>query len=200
MKGKIGKYLLDLLIVAFGVFLGMVVSDWNTQRKTKGQVEKTKQYIIDELKTNIHNLEYAIKYHTQLRVEFDSIASTMNDEDRLANYYRNKKFRYNKIPSWTGPGITLLDKSVYEGAKMGNFLQEFDIKTLQLIARTYRHQDGYEVLGKKMLDKLFSIDFDTKTIEVMSFMELLIFDILPSEEHLKTHLEETIKKLNDDSM
>ena len=157
MKKKILTYLIELLIVAFGVFLGMVVSDWNTQRKTNTQVEKTKQYIINELQTNILNLEHSISYHHTLKIAFDSIASTMTDEEKLANYFSNTKFRLNLIPCWRGPGTTLLDKSVYEGAKVGNLLQEFEIETLQLISRTYRHQDGYDIFSGTTVKSMGSV-------------------------------------------
>lgn len=185
----------ELLIVAFGVFLGMVVSDWNANRKTATQVEKTKQYIINELKTNVHNLNYSIEYHKQLRTEFDSLAALITEEDLLKPFISNKLIKFNKIPSWTGPGTSLLDKSVYEGAKVGNLLQEFDIETLQMIARTYRHQDGYELLSKKIVDRMMNINFDTKTIDGMGTLELIVFDILGNEKVLKKHLEATIEKL-----
>lgn len=199
-KQDILKYFLELITVAFGVFLGIAVSEWNAQRNTNNQVEKTVNYIVNELELNVRNLDYAIEYHEQLKTNIDSIGKSIDKSAMNAPYFSNEQFKIYEIPGWSGPGIAYLEKSVYEGAKMGNILQELDIKTLQLVSKMYGRQENYEMMGKSTLDRLLSMDTNTKTLDVLGIVEMLVFDILPNEKRLKKQLERTISDLKKDGL
>lgn len=199
-KQDIFKYFLELITVAFGVFLGIAVSEWNAQRNTNNQVEKTVNYIVNELELNVKNLNHAIDYHEQLKTNLDSIGKSIDDSVLNAPYFSNEQFKIYEIPGWNGPGIAYLEKSVYEGAKMGNILQELDIKTLQLVSKTYGRQENYEMMGKSTLDKLLSMDTNTKTMDVLGIVEMLVFDVLGTEKRLKKYLEKTIVDLKQDGL
>ena len=81
------KYFLEFLIVAFGVFLGVYVGEWNSQKKTDENTEKTLTFIVDEMSTNITKLETSIDYQKKLVKSIDSLIARLNKEDFEAIFY-----------------------------------------------------------------------------------------------------------------
>lgn len=196
-KENIIKYALESLIVAFGVFLGLVVSEWNTQRKMDKRVERSLNYIIEELQTNINALDRAATYHEKIAAEFDSAAGRLDEKAYFANYYADNSFKFNSLPSWNGPGMALLESSAFESAKIGGVLQELDIKTIQLISKMYAQQTTYSMYGKAVFDKLTNIDSDSKTFDVILILSVMSNDLLNSERGLKIYLEKSIERLKE---
>ncbi len=60
LGAKISKYSVELLIVAFGVFLGTYVGEWKSNQRTKKNTAKSVNFIIEELKANSQSLSEAI--------------------------------------------------------------------------------------------------------------------------------------------
>ena len=194
-KENIVKYSLESLIEAFGVFLGLVVSDWNSQRKINKQVDRSLTYIIEELQTNVNTLDKAIDYHIKIALEFDSAVSRLDREDYFVNYYASEGFKFNTLPSWSGPGMALLEKSAFESAKIGGVFQELDVSSLQLISKMYSQQETYSMYGKAVFDKLTGINSESKTFDVILILSVMSNDLLNSEKGLKIYLEQNIEKL-----
>jgi dolichol kinase len=59
-KENIIRHVPKSLIVAFCAFLGLIVNEWDSQRKTDKQVERSLNYIVEELQTNANALGNAI--------------------------------------------------------------------------------------------------------------------------------------------
>lgn len=192
---SIFKYIIEFLIVAFGVFLGMYVSDWQSNRKLEAKKEKSIAYIQNELETNQVNLLKKIEYHEMIKVGFDSIRATLTNDDMLASYYSNMAFRHQEIPGWTGIRLPSFEDVAFEGAKISGIIQEYDLELTQEISRIYKQQQFISELGKSILENMIDIDSNSKTADVISIIELLTMDFVNGERGLYNQYNEAIAKV-----
>lgn len=189
------KYLLELLIVAFGVFLGIEVSEYRSEKKMRENVNESLKLITDELQSNASRLEKSIDYHQSIKVGFDSLRSNISKEDAYLPYFSNTVFRHNSIPNWNGLGIPAVEDIAFESAKIGGIFQELDIDRIQLISNAYKKLNINTEIGKDLTTKLIGIDSETKVVDIIGIFELLTNDVLLTEIYLKKDLDETIEKL-----
>ena len=190
------KYSIELLIVAFGVFLGIYIGERNNQQKTDANVKDALTQIISEFDLNSDRLKHSIVYHEKVSVELDSVTNTFNDIDFGTLYYNNKKFQYNELPSWKGVGTAFLSNSVYDSAKIGGIFQELNISTIILISQVYEHQILYGELTKSTIDKLINFDSNTKTGDVVGTLGMLTkYDIASMEKSLLNLIKLSKKQL-----
>lgn len=199
IKKQLGKYALELITVAFGVFLGMYVSEWNAQQKINKNVQKSLSYILEELETNKTSFEKSYQYHQQISVSIDSLKSKLTEQDMFLPYISNDKFHHMRIEGWQGIVITNSEDIAFESSKITGTLQEADIELVHLISKTYKHLDFNAEFGKTILNKMISINSETKVIDVLGTLELLTSDFMNSEKVLLSELEKTIKKLKESS-
>ena len=194
----VGKYLIELLIVAFGVFLGVYIGNTNQQKKTDTNTRNTLSQIISELKSNSERLKSAIDYHHQIGIELDSMTNSFTPKQYNTFYMDNKHFSHNKIPNWNGVGTVKLSKSMYESAKISGVFQELNINIINIISGTYEYQDIYTDFSKSILDKFLEFNSATKTSDVISVLQSLTkYDILMLEKSLLKHIENNIQKLDE---
>ncbi|MFK7782091.1 hypothetical protein [Psychroserpens sp.] len=189
------KYVIEFLIVAFGVFLGMYVSDWQSNRKLEAKKDKSIAYIQNELEINQINLLKRIEYHEKIKVGFDSIRATLTNDDMLAFYYSNTSFRHQQIPGWTGIRLPSFEDVAFEGAKISGIIQEYDLELTQEISRIYKQQQFISELGKSILENMIDIDSNSKTADVISIIELLTMDFVNGERGLYNQYNEAIAKV-----
>lgn len=189
------KYLIELLIVAFGVFLGVFISEKNAQKKINENTEKSLSFIIEELDSNINQLSNSIDYQTKIISSLDSVTQNLKESDLEMMYYSNRKFRFNELPNWRGMGFSSLENISYESAKINGVIGELNINTTRLIARAYQSQKGYSEFSKEVNRKLFEIDSNSKIIDVLGIFELLKYDVLSTEKWLLNELNNYKEKL-----
>jgi hypothetical protein len=178
---RVFKYLIEFLIVAFGVFLGVYASEIQNEKKIKIEKEKSISYIIEELENNKNRLEESIKYHKLIKIEIDSIVKTLNDKDLFTTYIGNKSFQHNKIKGWSGVRIANLDNTAFEAAKISGIIKEYDIKFIQNISKIYKHQETYSEFGNSVLSKMINLNSSTKVVDMLSSIELMANDLLNYE-------------------
>jgi len=193
----IAKYLIELLIVAFGVFLGFFVSEWKSQQKIDANTKKTISFIIDEMDSNIEKIEKAINYQQQLLTHVDTLSNTLNRVDVESIYYTNRKFRFDQLPNWRGFGFPNLENIMFESAKINGVLPELDITTTQLIARLYQKQQKYIIFGEQINDRLVTLNSATKVVDVLVLFEMVQFDGLVSGRQLLSEMQKTKEKLKE---
>jgi tRNA nucleotidyltransferase (CCA-adding enzyme) len=181
---RVIKYLIEFLIVAFGVFLGVYASEIQSKKKIKIEKENSISYIIEELESNKKRLEESIKYHQSIKTEIDSIAKTLDEKDLFTTYIGNKSFRHNEIKGWNGVQVANLDITAFEAAKISGIMKEYDIKFIQNISRLYKHQKTYSELGNKVLTKMINLNSSTKVVDMFSSIELMTSDLLNYEKSL----------------
>lgn len=194
-KEELVKFGIESVIVAFGVFLGIVISEWNSQRKINNQVDRSLNYIIEEIQTNVTTLENAIAYHKKISLEFDSAMKSLDKNMYFTYYFEDGGFQFNELPSWNGPGMAILNNSAFESAKLGGTLQELDINTLQFISKMYAQQETYTMYGKAVFNKLTDIHSESKTFDVILILSVMSNDLLYSEQSLKNYLKENVGRL-----
>ncbi len=197
VTNNILKYFLELLIVAFGVFLGVYLGEQKEQKKNETNTYNAYTEIISELKSNAKRIEDVISYHEQIAIELDSATRALSPEDYALEYLFNKdKFNFTKIPSWNGFKTARLSKTFYESAKISGVFQDLNINTIQLIASIYEEQDNYLIFSKQSFNKLVDMDSDTKIIDLIGQLERLSkFDIYQIEKYLLTRITYTVDEL-----
>jgi hypothetical protein len=195
---QIGKYLLELFIVSFGVFLGMVVSDWDYERSMKKKTEQTRLYLIHEIKENVEKLDQAIDYHAGLVPITDSLFKNLGEGALYQPYFESDNQVF-KIPGWQGLGLAELEDVIFETSKMTQVLPEFSLRTIHLLSRSYKKQQTYQDLSRTVTNRFFEMDSKTKLIDVMGNIEMMTGDILEAERFLLSKLNETLKLLETES-
>ncbi len=189
------KYVLEFLIVTFGVFLGIYTSDLQNEKKTKREKEKSINYILKELENNKINVEKSIEYHQLIKSNIDSLASSLTEKDNFENYLGNKKFRHNQIEGWNGVRLADIDNTAFEGAKISGIIQEYDIELIQIISKIYKRQEVYSKFGNSLLDRMLGINSSTKVIDVFGPIQLMTTDLLSLEKQLLKELEKVQKEI-----
>ena len=190
------KYIFELLVVAFGVFLGIYVGEQKSQRKTDANVVNTLSQILAEFDLNAKRLEKAYTYHEKVAVELDSATELLNESDYETRYYNNDKFKFQKLPSWKGLQTASLSNSVYESAKLSGVFQELNISTINLISSVYEHQKIYADYTKTTTDKFLNYGSNVKILDIISSLELLTkYDIMRMEKYVHKEISTAKKKL-----
>lgn len=195
-KKTLLNYFFELLIVAFGVFLGIEVSEYKSEKKIKENVSESLNLIVKELQDNSQILEKSIIYHKKIKSGFDSLRAEIPIEKAYLPYFSNSVFKHNSIPGWNGLGIPGFEDIAYESAKIGGIFQEMDIEKIRLISNAYKKLNSNKDLGQSLTNKLIGIDSNTKILDVIGILELLTSDVLMTEKYLKSELDNSIEKLN----
>ncbi|MEL6535085.1 MAG: hypothetical protein AAFQ98_06720 [Bacteroidota bacterium] len=191
------KYVIDLLIVAFGVFLGILINERMDQAKMDRNQEKALQYITNELKLNHDQLVDIIAYHEQVKENFLRLEETLSVEDLAGYYHRSEVFSFTKIEGWNGITLPNYETIAFESAKLSGAIQEFDFETTQLISKVYKMIDFNADFGRSVLDKMLEMDSDTKVVDAVGMIKLLTFDVLVTEHQLYQELGKIIQQLEE---
>lgn len=196
IRSEIAKYALELFVVGFGVFLGIFVSEWRAQKSTDAKVHNSLQYIQAELQSSEQKLEEAIAYHQAIKESLTGMTQTLSEAEIMEPYFLSTKFRHNKIEGWQGLGLRNYENISFQSAKTNGTFQELDIEMIQEISKQYRQLESNMDFGKSIADRLTNMNSETKTIDVIGTLELLVYDFLESEKHISTNLDKTLSKLN----
>ena len=199
---NIVKYLIELVIVAFGVFLGVYFSTINTEKKTKADKTKSLEIIVSELEYNQKLLTESINYHDGLIVQIDSIEEYSSFPMTATMGEMDSEFLLNKIKGWKGFEFARLQTTAFEGTKISGILKEFNIELIQKISISYESQETYIDFGTSLFNKAISMDSSTKVVDVIGLIDLMTYDLLTMEEKLNLELKNTIselKSMHDDS-
>lgn len=188
LRKNILKYILELIIVAFGVFLGIYVSESRTKHLAKKKKETAISFILNELDENIKNLSQAIEYHETIRNNLNESTNHLDEKTIYSSYFSKTHFHITQIKGWRGLGLSKLDNIAFESAKLNSILQDVNISDLQLISNAYKQIEFLDKFGKSLFDKFINMDTSTKIIDVIGMLELLTTDILNSEKRLKEEL------------
>jgi hypothetical protein len=192
---SIFKYLIELIIVAFGVFLGVYFSNINAENKVKTEKDKSLTIIVKELEYNQQSLESYIEYHENIKIQIDSITPTLSEEDKFSNFATTNKFNHNNIKGWNGFRFARLQKTAFDGAKISGIMKEFDIELIQKISSIYTLQDTYVAFGTSILTKAIDTNSSTKIIDFIGLIQLMTSDLLFLEKQVNDELKKAIAEL-----
>ena len=191
------KYLFEILVVAFGVFLGIAVSEAVANNKQKRQTERSIVYIVKELRLNKEALETSISYHEKLKENFQQLTKDITEEELQEPYFKSRFAPFNKIEGWKGPSIPKMQNSMYEAAKTANIFQNLELEELQSVSKIYLRLNAFNEFLNIWWNRFLVIGADTKTMDVFINFNILFSDILQSEKNLKLELQNAIDQLED---
>ena len=183
------KYLIELLIVVFGVFFGVYASEIQSEKRTKKEKEKSINYIIEELRGNKEKLGATIGYHKLIRNALDSIAVNLNQKDFFKIYIGNEIFKHNEIKGWKGVQIANLESTAFEAAKISGIIKEYDIGFIRDVSKIYSYQEEYLEFGNSILQRMININSSSKVIDAFSSIELMTHDLVNYEEAIFEEIE-----------
>lgn len=186
---RIFKYLIEFLIVAFGVFLGVYASEIQNEKRAKIEKEKSINYIIEELENNKNNLEESIKYHESIKIEMDSVTEILNEKDLFLIYLGNSVFQHNEIRGWNGIKVANLENTAFDAAKISGIIKEYDIGFIKNISKIYNHQENYSEFGTSILNRMININSSTKIIDVFGSIQLMTSDLINYEKAILTAIQ-----------
>lgn len=192
------KYILEFIVVAFGVFLGLYVSDLRSEEKLAEEKTRALQLIQDELQSNLNNIREAYLYHKSLEGVVDSIRQVIPQQEGRRLYIGNPYFQHNKLPGWSGFMLPDLDKTALESVKLSGTLQEFEIEKIRLITNMYTLMDRYDAFSDKILDKMIGMDSETKVVDIIIVLDVMTKDIRQYEGKVMMTLEKTLAGLKNE--
>lgn len=194
-KSKISEYFIQFLIVVIGVFLGMLVTDWNADRK----MSKNRTVLLNSLKTEIEDNKKSLEGNwSNRRAFFKSLDSLGNDitRDQKRERFFDKPWS-ERLPNWKGFGSGKLNNSMFESAKYGNILAGMNIDLLQQLSKTYNIQHNTVSLRNTMMGKFFDIDTNTEYGDVLLLMYRVRQELGGSEYILNQEYEHCIKMIDE---
>lgn len=190
------KYLIEVLIVAFGVFLGVYYSNINSNSKTQLEKEKSLDLIIEELELNKKLVKEHISYHEKIKLEMDSIVPSLTPE-RLNAYFTESEVKLLEIKGWTGFRFARVQNTAFESTKTSGLMKEFDIELVQKLSDIYYFQDLYLNFATSILNKAIDFNSSSKIIDLIGAIKLMTSDLLGLERELSTKLDLVVKELKD---
>jgi len=175
------KYLIEALIVTFGVMLGLALTEHSSQKKIDKNTETALYQIIEELDDNILKFEKSIEYHLKMKIQIDSAYHTIKPEDLEKKYYSYNKFKFHKLNGWFGIQTVDYEDVIFESAKINGVFQELNIETLKTISQAYSQMHNYGDFKKTFWDKFLSIDSKTTVMDIFSLLNTMKGDMINFE-------------------
>jgi len=175
------KYLIEALIVTFGVMLGLALTEHSSQKKIDKNTETALYQIIEELDDNILKFEKSIEYHLKMKIQIDSAYHTIKPEDLEKKYYSYNKFKFHKLNGWFGVQTVDYEDVIFESAKINGVFQELNIETLKTISQAYSQMHNYGDFKKTFWDKFLSIDSKTTVMDIFSLLNTMKGDMINFE-------------------
>ena len=183
MKDTLGKIILDLIPVAIGVYVGLLVSNWNENKKTDQITQNTIERVKREIGLNQNNITDAVTYHSMIR---DCIKKL--DYVNLPNDPRAFSF-------WRGINMPRLYNSAFETIKQTGVANNINPNILEQLNKLYTYQDSYNDFSKTASQSLYNIDFtkEDASRRMLTFISMSMSDIYYFEESLQTQFKHTLK-------
>lgn len=188
------KYIIEIIIVAFGVFLGVYYSNVNADKKTLKEKNKSLTLIVKELELNKKLLEDHISYHEKIKIEMDSIVPSLSIK-QMSSDFTESEFKHMKIKGWRGFLFARLQKTAFESTKASGLIKEFDIELLQKLSDIYYLQNTYVDFGNSILNKAIDINSSMKMADLIGTIRLMTSDLLGLEKELSKKTEKVITEL-----
>jgi len=175
------KYFIEALIVTFGVILGLVLTQYNSQEKTDRNTKVALCQIIEEIDANILRFEESLEYHKKIAIQIDSICHEVHPEDLEKKYYRYDKLKFYELDDWNGIGTADYEDVIFESAKINGVFQELNINTIKTISQAYIQMRTYNEFKKIYNDNFISSDSKTTVMDVMNLLVMIKDDLISME-------------------
>ena len=165
---KLSQNLVQLLIVMAGVFLGMLLTEWNLGRKTSNKVGTALKQIRIEILANQKMLDAGIMHKKPFFSSLDSLESSLTLE--MANEPLFDKPLIYRFPGWKGIGSLRADDSMYQTAMFSNVFPEMDIELVRELALLYNTQNEYNKIRETLMGRFLQMDSSTTYGDALRLM------------------------------
>ncbi|MEO0583392.1 MAG: hypothetical protein AAF135_14300 [Bacteroidota bacterium] len=173
MKKAVGNFLLQMIPVALGVYLGFLVSDWSENNSKRAQRDQLKASMLSEMQVNLQQLEKIVDYHRVLK---DS-----------SQYYANPSNPIRKPYFFRGTRMSKLSNSAYMTGIQTGAINELPLETIQKINQVYTRQNDYNDYGTLILSGLINKKFSEKKEDmrdIAQFLAITMVDVVAMEQEL----------------
>ncbi|NAS30559.1 hypothetical protein GTQ40_06225 [Flavobacteriaceae bacterium R38] len=169
-RSTLVEYLFQLVILILGVFLGILATEWSTEKNQKKFERDIMTGMRNELQVNLDYLESVQPRRLAFQKSLDSLSAALSQNDEVKKEVFYDQPFSKRIPNWPGFGKNVMDKSMFEVAKSGNILPNLKVELLQQLSKTYSFQNSIEDYGGTLRAEYFDIDSNTKYFEVINMM------------------------------
>ncbi|MEQ8927086.1 MAG: hypothetical protein RLO81_14800 [Fulvivirga sp.] len=194
-KLKMSQNLAQLLIVMAGVFLGMLLTEWNTSRKTSARVEAAIEQIRIEISANQKMIERSIAHKRPFFDSLDSLEKSVSEELGKEPVY-DRPF-LERFPGWKGIGGIRADNSMYETAKFSDVIPEMNIELVQVIAKVYNTQNDYNRLRQTLMNRFLEMNSSSTYKDAFRIMWQIGEELGAYELKLQEEYKIALDKLED---
>jgi len=167
-KLKVSEYLIQLILVVLGVFLGILASEWNAAKNLENNQKEVLKNIKIEIESNLKIVTSAQQNRTKFNKSLDSLYPLLTDDLLKENLFdRNFSERF---PNWRGIGDGQVSNAMFEMAKFSNMLSSMDIDIVSQLSKTYAVQEALNNTRDTFLKKFFDFDSDAKYTDALRLM------------------------------
>lgn len=154
------KVVLEIVFIAFAVFLGLLVGQWNEDKKNNKLAEENLSNILTEINENKETLEGYLKIHEKIEEKFNVIIASSDSESYVAQ--KQADFSYN---------LELLHNSAWNTAKLTHSISFMDFSLVKNISIMYDFQDEYTlIINEQMKRNIFRPNQYNSKIEYNEFI------------------------------
>lgn len=184
---KIGREILVQIVpVAIGVYLGLLVNDWNADRQARDTKAHSQELLIQEIKVNKAKVEETLAYHLML---LDSISVLMQKESP----------GFKDLGFWQGVRPPTLYSAAYQSATLSGSINTFSLLEIHSIAEAYSAQEKVDDVSLIAMQGLIQQDFynESQLRRTMNFVRMMLKDISFAEQDLLASYNKALETLTD---
>lgn len=172
MKKRLGKFIIEIIPVMIGVFLGVAVSNWSASRQQKNLAKTYVQSLLAEVDMNSSRLRNVHDYHVMLR-----------DSCRI---YGHQDASIKPTNFFKGTRIMKLANSAFHTGIQTGIINELPIETIQSLNAVYTFQDDFNEFGNMIMSELITKDRvnDEERRKIARFLALTMTDVVIQEKEL----------------
>ncbi|MEO1263522.1 MAG: hypothetical protein AAFZ15_32220 [Bacteroidota bacterium] len=194
---KIKELLLQSFLIFLSVFLGIVASNWNEERR---ETKKTKSFLVNltkEIKSNKKSIEKSIPYHKKIGEVYDSLYANMDKKTVQMDMVEFGGL--HALPGWDGLRVASIEQSVYKSGMSVGVFENVSMELLTKIARVNSIENEYIRFYRSVSDKLLNYTADTKVLDYYVVLQILGKDLLYMENGMIKAYENLIKEIEEES-
>ena len=192
-KSKVIEYLMQLILVIVGVFLGILASEWNASKALKNDQKEILKNIKLEIESNTKIIKAAQDNRKKFNRSLDSLSPLLTDElKKEPLFQRDFEARF---PNWRGVGDGQFSSAMFEVAKYSNLLSTMDIEIASQLARTYTTQENLKKTRDTFLNKFFDMDSQTTYRDALRIMWFIRQELGGLENSLLSEYSKTLELL-----
>lgn len=185
-------HFVELLVLILGVFLGVMASEWSTNRRLKNDQEKLLYGLRAELTSN---MEYISIRKIELFDFGVRINNLVRDNSKDSSFFlvpfKEEPFAA-RIPDFPGLGKSTLENSMFEASVYSNLLPDLGMELITQLSVAYNMQDNLSATRRILEQNVESIDSETTYREVVSIMYKILDEFYNTHESLDIEYKKAI--------